>query len=152
MKRTITLNLWILSTIGILLTILFLLGQTMAIISYDFTVSAGLQESTHDITEVGVAFNKGFGLGDTLIYIPLLVTGIIGLLKRKALGFYAMFGAMAITIYWPVVCLSALYYSKGAPGFNFSNHTSYAILLSLIFTYGVWGLYFLFKNRDKLAR
>ena len=47
---------------------------------YDLTVSLGLQESVEEVSEVGVAWAKGFAFGDTIIYLPLLLIGIIGLL------------------------------------------------------------------------
>ena len=131
---------------GILLNLFYLLGQTMAIISYDFTVLIGLQEHVGAITEVGVAVNKGFGFGDTILYIPLFIIGIVGMLKKSKLGSYTMFGALAITAYWPIVCLSTVYFAKGAPGWNFTNYASYTILLSLIALYGIWGMWFLLKR------
>jgi len=143
---------WLLIGFGIVLNILYLFGQTMAVINYDFAVSIGLQESVNEITEIGVASNKGFGFADTVIYIPLFVMGIIGLLKRSAFGLYAMFGAMAVTMYWPVVGLSMVFFAKGAPGWRFSNYTSYSILLSIIGLYGIWGFWFLYKNRDILVK
>ena len=148
-KRTT--GFWFLTCIGILLNVVYLLGQTMAVINYDFTVSVGLQEPLEKITEIGVALNKGFGLGDTVFYIPLFVIGIIGLFKKSALGLYSMFGAMAITVYWPIVCLSTVFFAKGAKGWHFTDYTSYSILLSLIAIYGVWGIWFLYKNRNKLV-
>ena len=133
-----------------ILTIMYLLGQTMAIIDYSFTVSTGLQEPAEEITEVGVAFNKGFGWADTLIYIPLLITGIIGLLQKKIFGWYCMAAAMAITIYWPIVILTTLFYARSIPEFSFSDYVSYTILLTLIVVFGVWGLYYLFTRRKIL--
>jgi len=151
MKSRRTPGFWILISIGILLNIEYLLGQIMALINYDFTVSLYLQEPVNEITEVGVALNKGFGLGDAVFYIPLFVIGIVGLLKRSALGLYAMFGAMAITVYWPIVCLSTVFFAKGAPGWLFTDYISYSISLSLIAMYGLWGLWFLYKNRILLV-
>ena len=113
MKTQRSFSFWLLIGVGILLNIIYLIGQTMAFINYDFTVSMGLQEPLSDITAVGVASNKGFGLGDTIVYIPLFIIGIIGLLRRSELGLYTLFGAMAITLYWPVVALSTLYFAKG---------------------------------------
>ena len=149
-KRTT--GFWILVSIGVILNLIYLLGQTMAIINYDFAVSIELQEPVTDITEVGVALNKGFGFGDTFFYMPLFVVGIIGLLKRSAWGLYAMFGAMAITIYWPLVGLSTVFYAKGAPGWHFTDYTSYSILLTSIAIYGIWGLWFLYTNRANLVQ
>ena len=142
---------WILIGIGIILNVFYLFGQTSAIINYDFAVSIQLQEPVNDVTEVGVALNKGFGLGDTLVYIPLFILGIVGLLKKTSLGLFAMLGAMAITIYWPIVALSTLYYAYDSPGWHFSDYTSYTILLSLIVIYGIWGFVYLYKNRNRLV-
>ena len=54
---------WFLIGFGVLLNIIYVLGQTMAIVNYDFAVSIGLQEPVNEITEIGVASNKGFDLG-----------------------------------------------------------------------------------------
>ena len=124
------------------------MGQTMAFINYDFAVSIELQEPAREITEVGVALNKGFGFGDTVIYIPLFIVGIIGLIRKSVFGFYAMIGALAITAYWPVVNLATLFYAKKASGWSFSDYTIYTIVLSLIAIYGIWGFWFLYKNRE----
>jgi len=152
MKTKRAFGFWILIGIAILLNIEYLLGQTMALLNYDFTVSVGLQEPVNEITEIGVALNKGFGLGDTVFYIPLFVLGIVGLFRRSALGLYAMFGAMAITVYWPIVALSTVFFAKGAPGWHFTDYSSYSILLSLIAAYGLWGFWFLYRNREKLVK
>ena len=141
---------WFLIGIGILLNIIYVFGQTMAIINYNFAVSINLQEPMDEITEIGVALNKGFGFADTVFYIPLFVIGIIGLLKRTTLGLFAMLGAMAVTIYWPIVSLSTLIFAKGAREWHFTDYTTYTILLSLIALYGFWGFLFLYKNRENL--
>jgi len=143
---------WVLIGCGVLLNIVYVLGQTMAIINYDFAVSIDLQEPVKEITEIGVALNKGFGFGDTVFYIPLFVLGIIGLLRRTSWGLFAMLGAMAVTVYWPIVGLSTVIFAKGSPGWHFTDYTSYSILLSLIALYGIWGFWFLYKNRDEMVK
>ena len=148
-KRTI--GFWFLIGFGVFLNIAYVLGQTMAVINYDFALSIGLQEPANEITEIGVAQNKGFGFGDTVFYIPLFVIGIIGLLKRTTFGLFAMLGAMAVTVYWPIVGLSTVIFAKGAPGWHFSDYSSYSIILSIIALYGVWGFFFLYKNRGSLV-
>ena len=142
---------WILISFGILLNIFYLLGQTMALISYDFAVSIGLQEPMELVTAIGVAVNKGFGLGDTFLYMPLFILGILGLFKRASWGYYAMSAAMGITVYWPLVSLSTLYFAKGAEGWAFTNYTSYSFVLGFIALYGLWGLYFLYTERHTLG-
>ena len=63
-----------------------------------------------------------------------------------------MVGGMAVTVYWPIVCLSTLFFAKGSTGWHFTDYTSYSILLSLIAIYGLWGLWFLFKKWKLLAQ
>ncbi len=137
---------WILLVGGFLLLVMLLAGQMMSFIDYDFTVSVGLQESRDILGERGVAMNKGFGVGDTIVYTPLMILGLWGLLFRKRLGLFAMFGAMAITAYWPMVCLFILVYSKGGPGFHFTDYRLYSIVLSLITVFGFWGQWYLYKE------
>ena len=149
-KRTT--GFWFLIGFGVFLNIAYVLGQTMAVINYDFAVSIDMQEPVNEITEIGVALNKGFGFGDTVFYIPLFVIGIIGLLKRTTIGLFAMLGAMTVTVYWPVVGLSTVIFAKGAPGWHFTDYTTYSIILSIIALYGFWGFLFLYKNRENLVK
>jgi hypothetical protein len=137
--------------VGILLLLMLIFGQMMAFINYDFAVAIGLQEAKDIIGEIGVAVNKGFGVGDTIIYLPLLVVGLMGLYFRKMWGVFTMTGALAITAYWPMVSIFLLLYARGTPGFNFTNFTSYTIMLTSITLYGLWGLWYLYKNRKILA-
>ena len=141
---------WILEILGILILVMLFVGQMMSFINYEFTVSIGMQESVDVIGEMGVAVNKGFGVGDTIIYIPLLLFGIVGLLIRKRWGIYVMAGALGITAYWPVVSIFILIFARGTPGFNFSQYASYSILLTVITVYGLWGLWYLLANRNRI--
>jgi len=137
---------------GIVLNIIYLLGYPMALINYEFAASVDLLERSSKITDVGVALNKGFGLGDTIFYMPLFLVGIIGLIKRSSMALFAMRGAMAITVYWSIVCLSTLFFVKGSPAWQFSDYTPYSILLSIIAIYGMWGFYFLYDVRSGLIK
>ena len=149
-KRTI--GFWILMIFGILILVMLLIGQMMSFINNEFTVSIGLQESVDVIGEMGIAVNKGFGVGDTIIYIPLLVIGLLGLWIKKEWGVFAMASALGITAYWPMVSIFLLLFAKGSPGFNFTNFTSYAIILIAFTIYGIWGLWYLYKKRNILAQ
>ena len=137
---------WILIIIGIFLLIMFLIGQTLAIFDYDFTVSIGMQESESEIGKVGIAFAKGFGFGDTVIYIPLLIVGIVGLLRNKRWGKYSMFGALAISVYWPLVHLYAIFVERTAITLSPEKYIIYPIILPLISVYGLWGMWYLYKK------
>ena len=142
---------FILIVLGFIFLAMLFLGQMMSFIDYEFTVSIGLQESVDVIGEMGVAVNRGFGVGDTIIYIPLLVTGLVGLLIRKKWGLFAMAAALGITAYWPVVSLFILLFARGTPGFHFTDFTAYTVLLTAFTLYGLWGLGYVYRNRKKLA-
>lgn len=73
MNNKRTAGFWVIMIVGMLLLAVLVFGQAMSFINYDFAVSMGLQESREVIGGMGVAVNKGFGVGDTIIYLPLLL-------------------------------------------------------------------------------
>lgn len=144
MKRSY--GFWVLIIVGIALNIMFVAGQTLSLIDHDLTVSLGLQESRAELTDAGLAFAMGFAFGDTVFYVPLFVAGIIGLLRGRSWGTFSMFGALAVTVYWPVVHLFAIYAGRNAMHLNPGKYLSYSILLPLIAGYGLWGMWFLYRR------
>ena len=146
------LGFWTLIIFAVLLNLMMLIGQTGSLFDYDFTVSIGLQESVEEVTGVGVAWAKGFAFWDTIFYIPLFIVGIIGLFKRKQWGIYSMFSALAITVYWPIVSLYAIFIGKNAFVLTPDKYVTYSIILPLIAIYGLWGMWYLYKNQDNVIR
>ena len=136
----------ILIALGVILSVLLFAGQTLCLFNYGLIVGLGLQESIKEVGPVGIAYAKGFGFGDTVIYLPLLLTGIYGLLKNYRWGIYAMLAAMAITSYWPLVCLYAVFVDRIAITLTADKYITYAILLPLISIYGLWGMWYLYKS------
>jgi len=139
----------ILTGLGILLAFLLLSGQTLALFDYNLTVELGLQESETEVSKVGIAFAKGFGFGDIIISLPLLKAGIIGLLKNKNGGLFSMFGALAITAYWPLVCLYAGLSDRVAITLTSDKYISYSVMLPLIAIYGLWGMGYIINLKKK---
>ncbi len=136
--------------ISVLLTLFLIVGQTFSLIDYDWAVALGLQESEKEVGKVGIAFAKGFAFGDTLFYLPLLILGIIGLLKSKKWGFYFMLGSLAISVYWPIVHLYTIYIGRNVLSLQPDKYVSFPITLSLIISYGLWGMWYLYKNQKNL--
>lgn len=141
---------WILIGIGFLLGMVLLVGQAGALIDYDFTVAIGLQESAEELTDVGVLWAKAFAFGDTLIYLPLLVAGLIGLLRKKKWGINLMFGVLALTAYWPLVWLYMFHTGEGL--ISLSPDKLYGISTPLVAfsIYGLWGIWHLLRNQTSL--
>jgi hypothetical protein len=149
-KRTA--GFWALTIFGILIVIMLLTGQMISFIDYEFTVSLGLQESVDDIGMMGVATNKAFGVGDTVVYLPILLIGLIGLWQKKEWGIFAMTSALGITVYWPIVNIFIIIFSEGSPDFNYPNFTSIVLILIVITIYGIWGLWYLYKHKPQLIK
>jgi len=143
---------WVLISTSIVLSVFLLIGQTFSLFYYDAAIKLGLQESVGEITAVGIAFAKGFAFGDTVFYIPLLIAGIIGLIKRKKWGLYSMLGSLAISVYWPLVHLFAIHTEKVAITLNPEKYISFSIILPIIILYGLWGMWYLYKNRNILLK
>ena len=132
--------------VGIFICATLPIGQTMAVIDYDFAVRLGMQEPASQITEIGVALNKGFGAADTLVYLPLFAIGLVGYWRGRSWGLIPLAAALGITAYWPVLCLYFLYAARNAPGFATSNYGLYLAILVPIFLYAVWALAFLHRS------
>ncbi len=131
---------------GWLLLTYLIYAQGITAFDYDLGVSMGTQDSAEKITEVGTAFFYGFALGDLLVYIPLLLVGLIGHFRSKIWGKTTLAAALGITVYWPIVCLSALVAAREAPGWNILNETPYWVVLPVIAVWGAWGLVAIIKE------
>jgi hypothetical protein len=137
---------------SILLVLFLIVGQTLSLFDYDLAVSLGLQESEQEVSPVGIAFAKGFAFADTIVYIPLLLVGIIGLMKRTKWGVYAMFASCAISVYWPIVHLYAIFVGRNIFSLQPDKYISFPITLSLIIGYGLWGMWYLYFNQRELIK
>ena len=77
---------WGLQIPGWLLVIYLIYSQAIPAFDYDLGVSMGSQEPASEVTEVGVAFWRGFAIADVAIYIPLLIIGLVGHFRQKNWG------------------------------------------------------------------
>ena len=137
---------WFLITFSSVLLLFLIVGQSFALIDYNYVVSIGLQESIQEVTIIGIAWLKAFAIGDTLAYIPLLLAGIIGMIKKRKWGYISMFASLAISVYWPIVNLAAIYLAKNDINLNTDKYVSFSIILPIIAIYGLWGMFYLYKN------
>jgi hypothetical protein len=139
-------GLWSLRVPGWFLLVYLIYAQGITAFGYELGVAMGTQESAEAITEVGEAFWYGFALGDLLIYIPLLGLGLIGHWRGTPWGRLVFAAALGITVYWPIVCLSALVDVRGAAGWNVASETPYWIVCSVVAAWGLWGLWVILKH------
>lgn len=141
---------WVITSFLSLSLVLLLMGQTMAIINYDFAVQLGLQEDIKDVGDFGVQVNRAFGVGDTIVYIPLIAISIIGLILRKRWSLLTAAAAMGISAYWATTIVFMLIFLPGTPGYFLEPGVEYWLFMAAFIIFGVWGLLYLVFRGEKL--
>lgn len=130
---------WWLQTPGWLLLAYLVYAQAIPAFDYELGVRMGTQESAQSITEVGVAFWRGFAFADLVMYIPLLGAGLVGHWLGRPWWRAVIGAALGITVYWPVAVLAAAVAARNAPGWNI-DETAYWIVLPIIAVWALCGL------------
>ena len=106
----------------------------------------GTQEPADSVTQVGVAFWKGYAGADLIFYTPLLGIGLVGHLQRAAWVELILGAALGITVYWPLACLWTIRAARGASGWQLPKEHQYWIVLPAIALWGIVGLVVLFPT------
>lgn len=131
---------WIVQIPGWLLFAYLLAAQCTAALSYSLGVKLGTQEPAERVTEVGVAFWKGFAGADLIFYTPLLGIGLVGHLLEAAWTELVLGAALGITSYWPIACLWTLRAARGAAGWKLPKEKQYWVVLPVIAAWGALSL------------
>jgi hypothetical protein len=127
--------------------VLWTIGQGGSVISYDLVAQWGLQDPRTFIDPAIVEVNRGIGLADMIIMIPLFIIAVIGLLGRKFYGAVASWLALGISLYWPVVFLcSQFFYGKNGIKHN-PTDTSTIFILTFLLLITIWASWYLYNNR-----
>ena len=131
----------------ILNLIMFVFGQGGAVVSYDYVAKLGLQEARETIDPVIVVINRGIGLADVLIGVPLFILAIIGLWCLRFYGAVFSWMVLGISFYWTTVAWAKQSFyiqaSVKCEPFNAGVHS----VLAFVFIFSVWASWHLFKNR-----
>ena len=143
------LSFWFIQGPGWLLLAYLAVAQAIPAFNYEIGVAMGTQEPAARITEIGVAFFKGFAMGDLIVYIPLLLIGLVGHWCSASWGRSPLAAALGITIYWPVVSLATVVSARGVAGWSLPNEITYWIVLPIIAFWGTAGLRLLLSSRAR---
>lgn len=130
----------------VLSTVLWTIGQGGTVIFYDAVAELGFQEPRESLDPVIVEVNRGIGLADMIVQIPLFVLAIVGLWQLRFYGAVASWLALGISLYWPVVAWTTQYFYaqaavKSLP-FDMATHG----ILAFVFLFSVWASWYLYKN------
>ena len=141
---------WVICIFHAIAAVLLLVGQTSAIFAYDWAVSLGLQESLEEVTPFGIQMNRAIGTGDTVVYIPLIIASLAGLILRKRWALPVTAAAMGVSAYWTVTMASLMYFARSVPGYTLTPGIDYVIFVGSFFVFGVWGLLYIALRGDRL--
>ena len=131
---------WIIQLPGWLLFAYLVAAQCTAAINYSLGVRMGTQEPADHVTEVGVAFWKGYAGADLIFYTPLLGLGLVGQIWGTAWADVILGASLGITAYWPIACLWTVRAARSASGWNLPKESQYWFVLPLIALWGIVGL------------
>ncbi len=131
---------WVIQLPGWLLFAYLVAAQCTAAVSYAFGVRLGTQEPAERITEVGVAFFKGYAGADLLFYVPLLGIGLAGQAAQAAWSTVVLSAALGVTVYWPIACLWTVRAARGAAGWDLPKEGQYWVVLPAIAGWGAVAL------------
>ena len=123
---------WIIQLPGWLLFVYLLIAQCAAAVSYAVGIRMGTQEPPERITEVGVAFFKGYAGADLIFYVPLLGVSLVGHLWGTSSAPLLLSAALGVTVYWPIACLWTVKVARGAKGWDLPKEAQYWIFLPAI--------------------
>ena len=127
---------WIVQLPGWMLFTYLLVAQCTAAISYTLGTKMGTQEPAERITEVGVAFWKGYAGADLVFYTPLLGIGLVGHFLGASWMQLVLGAALGITVYWPIACLWTVRAARGADGWDLPKEGQYWVVLPTIAAWG----------------
>jgi hypothetical protein len=132
--------------------VLMLAGQTLGVFNYELAAQMGLQEKPEEMTEFGVQVNRAFGAADTVVYLPLIVISMVGLILGKRwslLVLAAFFGASA---YWTATVSFMLLFLPGVPGYSNVPGPEIWLFIGTYMVAGVVGLLYIVWRGEELLR
>ncbi len=143
---------WFIITFLGLSVALLLLGQTMAVFDYDFTMKLGLQETPAQVGTHGVQVNRAFGAGDTFVYIPLMLASFAGLWLRRRWSLLVTAAVAGISAYWTTTIGFMLAFLPGTPGYSYVPPLGIWLFIGAYLLFGVWSLFYLLFRGEALLR
>jgi len=127
--------------------VIWFLGQSGAVVAYDKVAAWGLQDPRALLDPVIVEVNRGIGLADTIIMLPLFAVATVGLVRRRFYGAMASWLAFGMTLYWPVVFWCSQYFYAAASIKHQPTTLLTIILPGLLMLIAGWGSWYLGRNR-----
>jgi len=90
--------------------LLWIFGQTGAVVAYDTVADWGFQDARESVDPTIVEVNRGVGFADTIVMLPLFILAVIGLLRGRFYGAVVSWLVFGMTLYWPTVFWSSQFF------------------------------------------
>lgn len=141
---------WVMVGFLALSTVLMLVAQSTPIFDYDLAVRLGFQNGADKISEFGVQVIRAFCVADTLVFIPLTLIALVGLLLRKRWALYATAATTGISVYWVVAYGFMVSFLGGRPDYHAALAAPDWIIMGAYALFGVWALFYLMVRGERL--
>lgn len=143
---------WILESFMAFSVILMLVGQTVSVFDYDFTVRYGLQESVEQVGMYGVQVNRSFGASDTVIYIPLLIVSLWGLWYQKPWALVTTAAISGISLYWSTTIIFMFLFLPGTSSYKYVPGIDIWGFVIAFALFGAWSMWYLIFHNKALFK
>jgi len=135
----------------ILNIIMFTVGQGGAVVAYDTVAEWGLQEARETIDPVIAVINRGIGLADVIIGVPIFILATIGLWQMRFYGLMTSFMVLGINFYWTMVAwIKQHFYIQAAVKCEPFDVVTHGMLV-FVFGFSLWASWYLYKNRKSFC-
>jgi hypothetical protein len=146
---------WIVIVLQLFSIVIFFLGHTLCFFFYDLTVRMGLQEDVEEVGDALVQVHRSFGAADTIFYLPLLISSVLGLVqKRRKPSLICTAASAGIHSYWSLVAFF-IFFLESVNSDTVVDWNYYVPVLSYMydvfyFVYGIGVLSFLYVYMDRI--
>lgn len=141
---------WVMVGFLALSTVLMLVAQSTPIFDYELAVRLGFQNGADKISEFGVQVIRAFCVADTLVFIPLTLIALLGLLLRKRWALYATAATTGISVYWVVAYGFMVSFLGGQPGYHAALAAPDWVIMGAYALFGIWALLYLMVRGERL--
>jgi hypothetical protein len=145
--KTIPTGIKVIIAFFLLSAVAWTFGQGGAVIAYDTVAAWGMQDPRETLDPTIVEVNRGIGMTDMIVQMPLFIIAIIGLWRLKFYGAVASWLVLGTTLYWPLVhwCCTIFYSREGIkhPPTDAATH----VILIFILVFAFWATWYLYKTR-----
>ncbi|MCP4138503.1 MAG: hypothetical protein GY754_46525 [bacterium] len=126
---------------------LWIIGQGIAVFSYETAAELGFQVSTEGMDPALIPVSQGIALGDVILQVPLFALAAIGLWRLSFSGAVVSWLALGTNLYWPIIAWTKQYTQVQAgvdKPFGLGTHG----LLAFILIVSIWASWYLYKKRE----